>query len=72
MDFKDELRPFISKEEALWIRKIRVHEGYSLRAVARACSEKWKQDWGDNQLYGEDICAAAMKILNEKPNDGWY
>ncbi len=50
---------------------MRVDEGYSFRAIAEACSKKWVKDWGSNQFYGEDLCALAIEVLNDKPENGW-
>ena len=71
MDFKNEMRSLINVESAKWIRNMRVDEGYSFRAIAEACSKKWVKDWGSNQFYGEDLCALAIEVLNDKPENGW-
>jgi hypothetical protein len=38
------------------------------RAVAEAASELWGSPYGSNQLYGEDLCAAAAQTLGEDHN----
>ncbi|MFI6285441.1 hypothetical protein ACIBCM_11900 [Streptomyces sp. NPDC051018] len=57
----------ITPEMAARIRRWRVDEDFSWRAVARAASDLWGSDWGGNQLYGEDLCVAAAKVLGEDP-----
>ncbi|WP_053909484.1 hypothetical protein [Pseudoalteromonas sp. SW0106-04] len=71
MNFVDELSQIMDTERAQFVKFLRVEEGCSFRAVASECGEKWNQDWGTNQIIGEDLCAAAMQILNEKPDLGW-
>ncbi|WP_328876888.1 hypothetical protein [Streptomyces sp. NBC_00299] len=62
----------ITPEMAAQIRKWRVDEDFSWRAVAQAASELWGSEWGSNQLYGEDLCVAAAKVLREDPyQDPW-
>ena len=72
MNFKDELVLIMDVEKAKFVRFLRIEEDCSFRAIAYECGEKWHQDWGENQIVGEDLCAAAMQILNEKPDQGWY
>jgi outer membrane protein assembly factor BamD (BamD/ComL family) len=57
----------ITTEMAVQIRAWRVDEGFSWRAVAQAASELWGSAYGSNQLYGEDLCAAAAQMLGENP-----
>lgn len=52
---------------AVQVRGWRVDEDYSWRAPARAASDLWGSEYGSNQLYGEDLCAAAAKMLGEDP-----
>ncbi|PJN27814.1 hypothetical protein [Kitasatospora sp. CB02891] len=55
----------MTPEMAAQIRTWRCDEDYSRRAVARAATDLWGSDWGSNQLYGEDLCTAAAKLLGE-------
>jgi hypothetical protein len=71
MDFKEEIKTHMTLERAKRVRQMRVEEDYSFRVLARECSESWDTDWGENQIFGEDICAVAMQLLGEKPEDGW-
>jgi outer membrane protein assembly factor BamD (BamD/ComL family) len=57
----------ITTEMAVQIRTWRVDEDFSWRAVAQAASELWGSAYGSNQLYGEDLCAAAAQVLGENP-----
>lgn len=58
----------ITTEMAMQIRAWRVDEDFSWRAVAQAASELWGSAYGSNQLYGEDLCAAAARLLGENPS----
>ena len=58
----DEVANLISPERAEFVRKLRIDEGYSFRAVAAACAEEWGATWGSNQLIGEDLCRAAAEL----------
>ena len=55
----------ITPEMAVQVRVWRVDEERSWRAVAEAASELWGSGWGGNQLFGEDLCAAAARVLGE-------
>ncbi|MEU6070134.1 MULTISPECIES: hypothetical protein [Streptomyces] len=57
----------ITTEMAVQIRTWRVDEDFSWRAVAQAASELWGSEYGSNQIYGEDLCAAAAQVLGENP-----
>lgn len=57
----------ITPEMAAQIRTWRCDEDYSWRAVAQAASDLWGSEWGSNQLFGEDLCVAAAKLLGENP-----
>lgn len=62
----------MTKEQAKFVRKLRVEEGYTWRAVASACNKEWNGNWGSNQLAGMDICEAAAKHFNENfMQDPW-
>lgn len=46
---------------------------YGESVVAQAASELWGSEYGSNQLYGEDLCAAAAQLLGENPyREPWY
>ena len=53
----------LTHEMAEQIRRWRVQEEYSWRGVAEAASELWGSPYGTNQLYGENLCAAAAEVL---------
>ncbi|MGV9453722.1 hypothetical protein [Streptomyces sp. NPDC003635] len=57
----------ITQEMALQIRNWRVDEDYSWRAVAQAATDLWGSAYGSNQLYGEDLCRVAARVLGEDP-----
>ncbi|MFF8616409.1 hypothetical protein [Streptomyces sp. NPDC015350] len=57
----------ITPEMAAQIRSWRVDQDFTWRAVARAASERWGSERGGNQLYGEELCVAAAKVLGEDP-----
>jgi hypothetical protein len=69
----------LTKEQAEFIKDLRVKNGYSWRSVARDVSAKFpelnvsgniEENWG-NQIDGIALCDAAMKFFNEKVEDGW-
>ncbi|MFJ8444313.1 hypothetical protein [Kitasatospora griseola] len=55
----------MTPEMAAQIRTWRCDEDCSWRAVAQAATELWGSDRGSNQIYGEDLCIAAAKVLGE-------
>ena len=59
----EEVAKLMSPERAEFVRKLRIDEGYTFRAVAAACAEEWGATWGSNQFIGEDLCRAAAEIL---------
>jgi len=59
----DDIDDFMTPERAEFVRKLRVDEGYTYRALARACAREWGANWGSNQLVGEDLWRASAKIL---------
>lgn len=69
----------LDQEQAVFIKKLRVDNGYSWRAVARDVSEVFHnlKDIGGspvksgNQIHGIALCDAAMNMLNETVEDGW-
>lgn len=69
----------LTKEQAIFIKNLRVKEGYSWRAVARDVSSEYPElrvsgsvaeNWG-SQLDGMALCKSAMYLLNETIEDGW-
>lgn len=58
----------VTTEMAVQIRTWRVDEEFSWRAVARAATDLWGSEYGSNQIYGRDLCAAAAKVLGEDPD----
>ncbi|CCK24979.1 hypothetical protein BN159_0600 [Streptomyces davaonensis JCM 4913] len=58
----------ITTEMAVQIRAWRVDEDFSWRAVAQAATELWGSPYGSNQLYGQDLCEAAARVLGENPH----
>ncbi|MEU1076052.1 MULTISPECIES: hypothetical protein [unclassified Streptomyces] len=57
----------VTLEKAAQIRRWRVDEDFTWRAVAQAASELWGSGGGSNQLHGEDLCVTAAKVLGEDP-----
>lgn len=57
----------ITMEMAVQIRRWRVDEDFTWRAVAQAATGLWGSEYGSNQLFGEDLCVAAAKMLGENP-----
>jgi len=60
----------MTKEQAEFIRKLRVDERYSWRAVARACyNQRWpgwlKWDPPSNQIMGMSLCKRAAEMFEE-------
>lgn len=63
----------ITKEQAEFIKDLRVNKDYSWRAVARDFCDKYPNmniDRG-NQIDGICLCDAAMKFFNETVENGW-
>jgi hypothetical protein len=60
----------ITPERAAWVRRLRVDESYSWRAVAHACHEAWQGGWEppSNQIMGISICESAARHFGE---DAW-
>jgi hypothetical protein len=61
----------MTKEQAEFVRKLRVDEGYSWRAVARRCYgnhrfRDWPK-WGppSNQIMGMALCQRAAEMFGE-------
>lgn len=69
----------LTKEQALFIKKLRVEKDYTWRAVARDVSAEYpalgvdgniEYNYG-NQIDGRALCDAAMNLLGENVEDGW-
>jgi len=58
-------RHLMTPERAAFVRKLRVDKHLTWRGVAEACSTAWDGDWGDNQLWGIDLCFVAAEMLGE-------
>jgi hypothetical protein len=65
--FLETAKVIITKERADYVRKLRVDDGYSWRAVAHACYDEWQGDWGppSNQLMGMSLCEIAAGFFGE-------
>lgn len=61
------VQPRMNKGRALFVKKIRVEDRYSWRAVALRCWTEWGGNWSppDNQIAGLMICEFASKVLKE-------
>jgi len=59
----DEVANLMPPERAEFVRKLRIDEGYTFRAIAAASAEEWGATWGSNQLIGEDLCRATAETL---------
>jgi hypothetical protein len=63
--FLEEAMGIMTRERAEFVRRLRVDEDYTWRAVARECSEAWDTNWGSNQLAGMALCDIAAKVFGE-------
>lgn len=64
--FQNEAFEIMTPELAEFIRKLRVEDGYTWRAVARDVSAKTNRThYGSNQLWGMALCDAAAKKHKE-------
>lgn len=63
----------LTKEQAIFIKWLRVHQDHTWRAVAREFTEKYPElEYPtDNQIVGRDLCEEAMVLLDEVVNQGW-
>lgn len=62
----------ITSDKAAQIRAWRVDQDLSWRGVAASATEAWGSDFGGNQLFGRELCAAAATVLGEDPDaDPW-
>lgn len=59
---------YLSEERAKQIRKWRVEDEMTWRAVAQAATDAWGSAHGSNQLFGEELCHAAAVMLGEDPS----
>ena len=59
----------MTPERAAQVRAWRVDQDLSWRGVAYSATEAWGSEWGDNQLYGRELCVAAATVLSEDPDD---
>ena len=55
----------VTRENAKFVRQLRVDRDCSWRSVARYYSLVWDAPWGGNQLAGMVICEKAAKLLGE-------
>jgi hypothetical protein len=61
----DESFAAMTTDEALFVRRLRVDDEYTWRAVAGTCALEWRGEWGQNQLAGMAICERAAGLLGE-------
>ncbi len=63
----------MTREQAEFVKEFRVILGYSWKEVHREWSEQYENNTiqKGNQLKGMELCNEAMKLLNEKMQDGW-
>ena len=57
----------MTSERAVFVRRLRVDEGLSWRAIARQCHEAWGGGWEppEAQMMGMEICEKAAKMFGE-------
>ena len=55
----------MTPEQASFVRRLRVDEGYTWRAVADACALAWHGEWDSHQLAGMAICERAATFTAE-------
>ena len=65
--FSSDVKQIMNPERATEIRKMRVDDGYSWRAVAQECYDKKYGEWqpSSNQLMGMALCEEAAKHFSE-------
>jgi len=74
--FDEDVAKILTPSRAALVRRLRVEEGYSWRAVAHACYEAWAMLlpeellWAppSNQLMGMALCEAAARHFGEDAN----
>lgn len=59
----------VTLDMASQIRQWRVDQDRTWRGVAAAASRAWGLTFGSNQLFGEELCNAAAKLLGENQNE---
>ena len=66
-EFTKIVAKIITKERADYVRKLRVEEDYTWRAVAQDCYDEWKGDWSppSNQIMGMMLCEVAAGFFGE-------
>jgi len=66
--FEKDVKSFMTKEKAEYVKSLRV-DGYTWRAIAAECYEKWGGDWfpHSNQLMGMALCEEAVKYFENEP-----
>jgi capsid protein len=72
--FAKTIAGLITKQKAEFIRKLRVEQDYTWRAVAQACYDEWKGNWTppSNQIMGMMLCEVAASFFNEDyMSDPW-
>lgn len=57
----------ITSEQAAFVRKLRVDDGWTWRGVAQECHDAWNGDWQppSNQIMGMALCEVAAKHFGE-------
>ena len=73
--FDEDVAAMLTPERAAEVRRLRVDEGYSWRAVAHACYDLWaaelpeeiREGWWppSNQIMGMALCEAAARHFGE-------
>jgi hypothetical protein len=66
--FDDVAVQVLTLGRARYVRRLRVDDGYTWRAVAETCALAWDGDWGSNQLAGMALCDRAAVLLGEDAN----
>lgn len=61
----------LTKEQALFIKNLRVVEKHSWRSIARNFVIQYDVQDNVSQMMGVMLCEAARKVLNESLEDGW-
>lgn len=68
--FLESIKAKMTKPRAELIRKLRVEDGCSWRALAAECHENWAEDaeWlpPSNQIAGMALCEVAAEMFGEK------
>jgi len=68
--FFEELMANMTPDQAAFVRRLRVDEGYSWRAVAETCHVEWAGSWEppSNQIMGMVLCERAAAGFGEEPD----